>query len=244
MRQAILSDLHSNIEALRACVEHATSQGAKQFVCLGDCVGYGADPLPTLDLLMSLPHLLLIRGNHDAALFLDEVPDMPGLRQSIDWTCMQLAPKHCELLENAPLVQTRGEATYAHASAHEPQDWEYLRRPEQILDCLAATPSQITFIGHVHVPMVFFQTANGTLREFSPDPGVAVPLSRSSRYVVNVGSVGQPRDGNNAASYAIYDPDAGEVTIHRVPYDFVSAARKILDAGLNARYAERLVEGR
>jgi len=243
MRQAIISDLHSNIEALTACVEHARAQGATHFACLGDCVGYGADPVPTLDLLMSLPHLILIRGNHDEALFLDEVPDMPGLRQSIDWTCMQLTPKHCELLENAPMQQTLGDATYVHASAHLPERWEYLRRPEQVLDCLAATPSQVTFIGHVHVPMVFYRTATGTLREHNPDPGVAVPLSPSCRYVVNVGSVGQPRDGNNAASYAIYDSDAAEVTIHRVPYNFVSAAQKILDAGLNARYAERLVEG-
>ena len=243
MRQAIISDLHSNIEALTACVDHALDTGVTHFACLGDCVGYGADPVPTLDLLMALPHLLLIRGNHDEALFLDEVPDMPGLRQSIDWTCMQLSPKHCDLLENAPLVRTLGEATYAHASAHNPQAWDYLRRAEQILDCLAATSTRVTFIGHVHVPMIFYQTAAGTLREFNPEPGVPVPLSPACRYVVNVGSVGQPRDGNNAASYAIYDSDAAEVTVHRVPYDFVSAAQKILDAGLNAHFAERLVEG-
>lgn len=244
MRQAILSDIHSNLEALTACVQHARAAGATHFACLGDCIGYGADPVPTLDLLRSLPRLLLIRGNHDEALFEDEVIDVPGIRQALDWTGIQLAPVHCEMLEAAPYVQTVGDATYAHASAHAPRDWEYLRRPEQIRDCLAATPARVTFIGHVHVPMVFYLTAGDTLREHSPEPGAAIPLSPSCRYVVNVGSVGQPRDGNIAASYALYDSDRAEVTIHRVPYDYVSAAEKILEAGLSARFAERLMEGR
>lgn len=244
MRQAILSDIHSNIEALTACVEHARAQGVTHFACLGDCVGYGADPVPTLDLLLSLPNLLMIRGNHDEALFLDDDIGVPGIRESLDWTGTQLTPTHCELLEAAPYVQTVGDATYAHASAHAPRAWEYLRRPEQIRDCLAATATRVTFIGHVHVPMVFYLTAGDTLRELSPESGVSVPLSPSCRYVVNVGSVGQPRDGNTAASYAIYDSDAAEVTIHRVSYDYVSAAEKILDAGLSARFAERLMEGR
>jgi predicted phosphodiesterase len=243
MRQAIISDLHSNIQALQACVDHAHGQGATHFACLGDCVGYGADPVPTLDLLMSLPGLILIRGNHDEALFADDPIDVPGIRESLDWTGLQLSPVHCELLENAPYLRTEGKVTYVHASAHEPRRWEYLRRPEQIVDCLAATAAQVTFIGHVHVPMVFYQTATGSLREFNPESGVAVPLSPACRYVVNVGSVGQPRDGNNAACYVIYDSDAQEVTVHRVPYDFMSAAKRILDAGLNARFAERLVEG-
>jgi diadenosine tetraphosphatase ApaH/serine/threonine PP2A family protein phosphatase len=244
MRQAILSDIHSNLEALEACVQHARAAGATHFACLGDSVGYGADPVPTLDLLLSLPNLLVIRGNHDEALFLDDVVEVPGIREALDWTGTQLAPRHCELLEGAPYVRTIGDVTYAHASAHQPQAWEYLRRPEQIRECLAATAAHVTFIGHVHVPMVFYLTAGDTLRELTPEPGVPVPLSPSCRYVVNVGSVGQPRDGNNAACYALYDSDAAEVTIHRVPYDYVSAAEKILDAGLSARFAERLMEGR
>jgi len=243
MRQAILSDIHSNLEALQACVAHAREQGATHFACLGDCVGYGADPVPTLDLLRTLPHLLMIRGNHDEALFQDDVIDVPGIRQALDWTCTQLAPVHCDLLEHAPFVLTLGEATYAHASAHEPQAWAYLRQPEQIRDCLAATNARVTFIGHVHVPMVFYLTAGDTLREHNPESGVAVPLSPSCRYVINVGSVGQPRDGNTAASYAVYDSDRAEVTIHRVPYDYWSTAEKILKAGLSARFAERLLEG-
>ena len=243
MLQAIISDLHSNIEALQTCVAHAHERGVTHFACLGDCVGYGADPVPTLDLLLSLPNLLIIRGNHDEALFCDGAINVPGIRESLDWTNEQLTPAHRRLLGDAPYVHKLGDATYAHASAHDPQRWEYLRQPEQIKDCLAATDTRVTFIGHVHVPMVFFSTAAGTLREFNPESGVPVPLSATCRYVVNVGSVGQPRDGNTAASYAVYDSDRAEVTIYRVPYDYLSAAEKILNAGLHSRFAERLLEG-
>jgi predicted phosphodiesterase len=243
MRQAIFSDIHSNIEALQACVTHARSQGATHFACLGDCVGYGADPTPTLALLMSLPDLLLVRGNHDEALFNANSIDVPGIRESIDWARDHLSPAQLDLLKQAPYVRTAGVATYAHASAHAPARWEYLRHFEQIHDCLSATDSQVTFIGHVHVPMVFYRTAGGTLRELDPQPGVPIPLSSTCRYVVNVGSVGQPRDGNNTASYAIYDDDVSEVTCFRLPYDYLAAGNKIRAAGLYHRFAERLAEG-
>ena len=140
-------------------------------------------------------------------------------------------------------MRTLGDATYAHASAHAPTQWEYLRQPEQIKDCLAATDTLVTFIGHVHVPMVFYSTAAGTLREFNPESGVPVPLSATCRYVINVGSVGQPRDGNNASCYVLYDSVAGTVTFYRLPYDYMSAAEKIRAAGLNERFAERLALG-
>jgi predicted phosphodiesterase len=243
MLQAVLSDIHSNIEALQACVQHARERGATHFACLGDCVGYGADPVPTLDLLLSLPNLVIIRGNHDEALFRDGVIDVPGIRESLDWTGAQLTPAHRRLLGDAPYVRTLGDVTYAHASAHNPQQWEYLRQPEQIKDCLAATDTLVTFIGHVHVPMVFYSTAAGTLREFNPESGASIPLSASCRYVINVGSVGQPRDGNNATCYVLYDSDASTVTFYRLPYDYMSAAEKILNAGLYSRFAERLLEG-
>ena len=243
MLQAIVSDIHSNLEALQTCVAHARAQGATHFACLGDCIGYGADPVPTLDLLRALPHLILIRGNHDEALFADEMIDVPGIREALDWTGLQLAPVHCDFLESAPYMHTLGEATYAHASAHEPQAWEYLRRPEQIRDCLAATNTRVTFIGHVHVPMVFHLTADNTLREHHPESAVPIPLLPGCRYVVNVGSVGQPRDGNNATCYVLYDSEVGSVTFFRLPYDYQCTAGKIRAAGLSERFAERLLRG-
>lgn len=243
MRQAILSDIHSNLEALQTCVAHAHALGVTHFACLGDCVGYGADPVPTLDLLLSLPNLLLVRGNHDEALFRSDVINVPGIREALDWTSDQLTPVHRRLLGDAPYVRTVGDATYAHASARDPQEWEYLRQPEQVQACLDATEARVTFIGHVHVPMIFYRTASGTLREHAPESEATVPLSDNCRYVVNVGSVGQPRDGNNAASYVLYDSDAAEVTLYRLPYDYLSAAAKIRAAGLLDRFADRLMHG-
>src|SRR3989344_3185977 len=116
------------------------------------------------------------------------------------------------------------DVTCAHASAHGPRRREYLCRPEQIWKCIEATDARATFIGHARVPMVLYRTPTGNLRELHPDPGTAIPLSPACRYVVNVGSVGQPRDGNNAACYALYDDATAEVTIHRIPYDYMSAA--------------------
>jgi diadenosine tetraphosphatase ApaH/serine/threonine PP2A family protein phosphatase len=243
MRQAIFSDIHSNLEALQTCVEHARVHGATHFACLGDCVGYGADPMPTLALLMSLPDLLLVRGNHDEALFNTEVIDVPGIRESIDWARDQLSPAQLDLLRQAPYVRQVGSVTYAHASAYAPEQWEYLRHFEQIRDCLAATEAWVTFIGHVHVPMVFTRMADGSLRDFDPQPDAPIPLAADCRYVVNVGSVGQPRDGKNTASYAIYDDDAQTLTFFRLPYDYLAAGNKIRAAGLYPRFAERLAEG-
>jgi diadenosine tetraphosphatase ApaH/serine/threonine PP2A family protein phosphatase len=243
MRQAIVSDIHSNMEALQTCLAHARLQGATHFACLGDCVGYGADPGPTLALLMSLPDLLLVRGNHDEALFNAKVIDVPGIRESIDWARDHLSPAQLDLLQQAPYVRQVGTVTYAHASAYAPEQWEYLRHFEQIHDCLAATDAHVTFIGHVHVPMVFYRAADGSLHEFDPQPDAPIPLSSGCRYVVNVGSVGQPRDGKNTASYAIYDDAAAEVTFFRLPYNYLAAGNKILAAGLTPRFAERLADG-
>ncbi len=245
MRSAILSDIHSNLEALGRVSEHAAALGAERYICLGDCVGYGADPVTTLQRLMSLPGLVAVRGNHDAALFHEmgrEVP--PDIQRSILWTRARLLPAQLEFLARLPLVHREGAATYAHASAHQPERWEYLRQEDQIRACLDAAGTPLTFIGHVHVPKVFYETPGGAVRELDPQDGVPLPLSPRTRYVINVGSVGQPRDGNNAACYVLYDDAAAEVTFCRLPYDYGATATKIRDAGLNPFFAERLAYGR
>jgi len=245
VRTAIVSDIHSNLEALTRCVDHARAQGAERFVCLGDIVGYGADPDPTLQLLMSLPGLVAVRGNHDVAIFQDlSVGTPPGIRAATEWTRKQLTPAQCEFLQQLPLLHREGDATYVHASAAEPEGWPYLRMEDEIKACMDAANTPLTFIGHVHVPNVFYRTPQGQIRELSPASGVAVPLSVSLQFVINVGSVGQPRDGNNAACYAIYDDVRQDVTFYRLPYDFQIAARKIRAAALDPFFAERLAEGR
>ncbi len=245
MITAILSDIHSNLEALTRVCEHAGAHGAERYVCLGDFIGYGADPGPTLERVMALPGLLAIRGNHDESLFRELGREtFPEIRHAIVWTRERLSPVHLDFLSDLPLLVQDNATTYAHASAHQPDAWEYLRQPDQILACMDAAGAPLTFIGHVHVPRVFYETAAGAVRELVPQDGMAVTLSTVARYVVNVGSVGQPRDGNNAACYVLYDDVAHEVTFHRLAYDFVTTARKIREAGLSPFFAERLAYGR
>jgi diadenosine tetraphosphatase ApaH/serine/threonine PP2A family protein phosphatase len=245
MKHAILSDIHSNLEALTVCREHALAQGAQRFVSLGDCVGYGADPGPTLRLLMSLPGLVAVRGNHDDALFREAGEDMPpGVAEAIAWTRAQLTSAQRDFLANLPYVYREGRVTYVHASAHNPGKWDYLFQLEQAEECLKAADTPLIFVGHVHVPKVFYETPAGILRELVPAFGATIPLSAHSRYVVNVGSVGQPRDGNSAACYVLHDDAAETVAFYRLAYDYSRTADKIRAAGLHPSFAERLAYGR
>lgn len=245
MKTAILSDVHSNLEALDACVSHAAANGAGRFACLGDSVGYGPDPRDTVARLMSLPGLVAVRGNHDAALDAPPTSAMrPDIRHSLEWTRGQLTAPQRRFLAELPYVARDDAALYVHASAQAPEGWEYVETPEQATRCLAAADRPLVFIGHVHVPRVYYETPEGQMRELDPEPGVAIPISRAMRYVVNVGSVGQPRDGIPAACYCLYDSDARELRFFRVPYDHRSTARKLLAAGLPAAFARRLAQGR
>ncbi len=245
MKTAILSDIHSNLEALERVCEHAAALGAQRYVCLGDFIGYGADPVPTLRRIMELPGLVAVRGNHDAALFHDLGLGVPAdIRWASDWTRARLLPTQLEFLAGLPLLYREARATYVHASAYDPERWEYLLMPDQIAACLEAAGTSVTFIGHVHVPRVFYETAAGSVREFEPESGDPIPLSPRTRYVVNVGSVGQPRDGNNAACFVLYDEDTATVTFHRLAYNHQASAAKIRAAGLNPFFADRLAQGR
>ena len=245
MKIAVISDLHSNLEALSKCVAHANEQGVERYVCLGDIVGYGADPEATLQLLLSLPGLVAVRGNHDVAMFEElSVATPSAIRQVTEWTRDRLKPVHRQFLQDLPILHREGVATFVHASAAEPDTWPYLRMDDEVQACMDEAGTPLTFIGHVHVPKVFYRTPEGTVRELDPVSGVPVPLSSALQFVINVGSVGQPRDGNNAACYAIFDDAALHVTFHRLPYDFHTTAAKILAASLDPFFAERLAEGR
>jgi diadenosine tetraphosphatase ApaH/serine/threonine PP2A family protein phosphatase len=245
VKTAILSDIHSNLEALASCCRHAIAQGAERYVCLGDFVGYGADPGPTLDWVMDLPGLVAVRGNHDEALFRDMSREaLPAVVEALAWTRERLTLRQLDFLAQLPYMQREDGVTYVHASAHRPAQWEYLVLPEQAESCLEASDTPLTFIGHVHEPRVFYTTAEGRVREFIPPAGEPIPLSPQARYVVSVGSVGQPRDGNNAACYVLHDEQRHEITFHRPAYDYLAAARKIRAARLDPFFAARLAAGR
>lgn len=245
MKIAILSDIHSNLEALERCLMHARGEGAERYVCLGDIVGYGADPAPVLERIMALPGLIAVRGNHDEALFHEASAFVPtGVREAIRWTRAQLTEGQRRFLAGLPYVQEEGGVTYVHASCHNPAEWDYVYGSLQAAECLAAARTPLVFLGHTHLPRIFYETPGGAVRELEPHAGEAIPLSPRARYVVSTGSVGQPRDGNPAACYVLYDSERREIAFHRLGYAIDRTAQKIIEAGLEPFFAARLAHGR
>jgi diadenosine tetraphosphatase ApaH/serine/threonine PP2A family protein phosphatase len=241
---AIFSDVHGNLEALEAVLAHASRDRIGFYLCLGDVIGYGADPNECVERVRALDPGVCLRGNHDAAVvdareraFFHEVA-----LQGIHYSAEHLTPANSEYLRALPYVY-RGHARMmaAHASPYHPEAWEY------VLDTFGAerafeamTPARVAFIGHSHSPVVFVD--DGNVQRYPANETFALDLG-SRRYVMNVGSVGQPRDGNPDASYVVFDDVTDEVVHHRVRYDREKAAEKILRAGLPPVLAERLLIG-
>jgi diadenosine tetraphosphatase ApaH/serine/threonine PP2A family protein phosphatase len=251
MRLAHLTDLHANREALEACLAHAAGQGVDQYAFTGDFVGYGADPGWVVDTVME--HVargaVAVQGNHDYAVTHEtsREPGRPGMhaeaRETIAWTRAQLDPGQLAFLAALPLVQQHGHAFFVHASAHDPARWEYVLGVDDAERSLRASRSRIVFSGHVHAPALYRRADDGRMGRHVPEAGQRIALQPQHQYLVLPGAVGQPRDQNNAAAYAIFDDAAREITYFRVPYDHGAAARKVIAAGLPIVFAMRLVEG-
>lgn len=246
MRTALLADIHSNLEALQACLAHARREGAGRFVFLGDLVGYGADPVACLEIIAGLAEqgAPVVQGNHDAACLGGILPDMSyTARDAIYWTRDQLGARERAFLAGLPLAVAEEDRLYVHASAEQPEAWPYITGTLDAARALAATTARIVLVGHVHEPLLYFTTPGGIPRAFRPVPGVPLPLSEFRRWLVIVGSAGQPRDGNPAACYATFETASSTLTYFRVPYDTESAGAKIRAAGLPQRLARRLEHG-
>lgn len=241
MRYAILSDVHGNLEALRAVLADAREH-ADGYLCLGDVVGYGADPSPCVDLVAERCEGV-VAGNHEHA-----VAGLIGLdwfnpwaRAGVEWTRGRLAPEAQAWLAQLPLVREVEDATLVHASPANPEEWDYLVSDEDGFAAFGAFTTRVCFVGHSHVPRAWVQGSWGHEHDAVPH---TVSLEPGCRYIVNVGSVGQPRDRDPRAAYALWDLDARSVEIRRVAYDVATARAKIVDAGLPRFLAERLAEGR
>lgn len=245
MKIAVISDIHSNIEALTACAQLAMEQGAEKFVCLGDMVGYGPDPVAVLDMLQGLPGFSCILGNHDEYMFNSiDVSSTAPVQQVAEWTVEQLSPQHLEFLKSLPYILVENGVTYVHASLNDPNVWPYVVKPEAAKNCLRYASTNLVFYGHVHIPMLFHEKQDDTIDLTYPQGGQKIPLKPNQRYLINVGSVGQPRDDNNEASFVMYDEDTHCVTFHRVAYDYKATIEKIYSRGLHEDFAKRLVSGR
>lgn len=242
MRIAVVSDVHSNIEALREVVQEIDRQSCDRVVCLGDVVGYGASPNECCATIRELAEVTLL-GNHDAAVAgrMDYGFYYEAARHALDWTAARLLPENLEWLRSLPYTYRIGDVGFSHGSPIEPEAYEYLFALEQARELvdLAADMPEITFIGHSHLCKAFAlgdgEAHDVVAPRFSVQPG--------RKYVCSVGSVGQPRDYDNRACFAIYDTASRMVEYRRVEYDIDSAARKIFEEDLALNFGKRLFLG-
>jgi diadenosine tetraphosphatase ApaH/serine/threonine PP2A family protein phosphatase len=237
--------VHGNLEALDAVLADAALQGATGLLCLGDVVGYGADPVACVERLGERT-VAAVAGNHEwGALGLMDLEWFnPVARAAALWTSRQLDADHARYLGRLPLTTTVEDATLAHASPNSPEEWDYLMSAEEGFAAFRFFETRLCFVGHSHRPTAWSVGSSGrTFQPRLPRPEGRLPLDDGRRYLVNVGSVGQPRDRDPRASYALWDRDARDVSIRRVSYDHKRAAEKILKAGLPPPLAHRLAHG-
>jgi predicted phosphodiesterase len=229
MKYAIISDIHANLEAHQAVLLDVETQRCTHIVCCGDIVGYNASPKECLDIIRGL-NIPCVKGNHDKYCSTDEALKgfNPHAAKVIEWTRRQLTEDDQSWLKELPLVETVAGFTMVHATLDGPERWGY------VFDGLAAAASfayqntSVCFFGHTHVPVAFIRDSlvhGGTYSKFKVEP--------NRKYFVNVGSVGQSRDGVAKATYVIYDLDEPSIELRRLDYDFLEAKRKMEAAGLS-----------
>ncbi len=247
-RIGLFADLHSNLEAFEACMSKAEELGVNRMVFLGDLVGYNTDPVALIERIADLVEskkAIALLGNHDEAIFKDSRNQMNAhANAAIEWTKAQLNDSHVQFLKNLPLILHEENICFVHASAHNPANWNYVTDSMSAWRCAQNSGKSYTFVGHAHEQALFYQSAVGKLIRFSPRPGDEIPVLRHRQWVGVVGSLGQPRDGNPEACFAVFEPGTEVLTFHRVPYDHFSAAEKVRRAGLPEELANRLITGK
>ena len=240
MKFAIIADIHANLEAFNVVLEDCKKQKVTLYACLGDVVGYNANPKECLDIVRTM-NMPCVKGNHDEYCSSEEHLEgfNPAAAEAVNWTRKQLTEDDRQWLRDLKYTRMVTNFTIVHATLDGPQRWGY------VFDKLAAAASftyqntAVCFFGHTHVPVAFMKDSmvrGGTYSKFK--------LEQGKKYFVNVGAVGQPRDNNPKAAYVIYDTLEATIELRRLDYDIAAAQKKILAAGLPERLAERLAYGR
>lgn len=240
MKYAILGDIHANLEALTAVLEDAAEQGVTHYACTGDVVGYNADPKACLQIIRNLK-CKTVQGNHDYYAACNESMELftPMAQKSIRWTRKQISPFERKHLRHLPLIIDIENFTIVHSSLSNPHRWNYIFKSKAADANFRNQFNNVCFFGHTHVPLAFVK--GPTIEKGFYD---TLNIRPGFQYLINVGSVGQPRDRNPKSAYVIYDLDEQTVTIRRVPYDIEATQKKIRAAGLPFRNALRLASGR
>lgn len=246
MLLAVFSDIHANRQAFSACLDFARAHGAERMICLGDYVGYGADPEWAVDVVMRLVDegAMAVRGNHDSAIGTTTVSMNAEAQAAIEWTRGRLSEPQRRFLAELPLTLQEDDRLYVHSEASNPAKWRYVQSTADAGRSLMATAAHVTFCGHIHRPALYSMSATAKMTNFVPTSGVPVQLLQGRQWLAVLGSVGQPRDGDPAASFVMFDTSAREITYCRVPYDVEAAAMRIRENGLPQWLADRLSVGR
>ncbi len=245
MRLAIFSDIHGNLESMEAFVADTAARSVDHYICLGDVVGYGASPNECFDRLNALPEFRLILGNHDAAAIWQTSPYEMSLNASkaILWTMDQLSEPHTQRIKELDALIQIQDMVFCHANPYHPTGWRYVTTWFNAMLSFFSSHGRITFIGHTHCPKIICKSQAFKIRFFTPVQNDRMVIDPDCRYIINCGSIGQPRDGNPYASYIIYDVGQQCIEFVRYPYDIEGAARRIKDAGLPGALVERLFKG-
>jgi predicted phosphodiesterase len=241
MKFAVISDIHSNLEALQVVLKHSQQQQCTHYVCLGDIVGYGPNPLECLETVRAFD-CPTVMGNHDeyCATELDLTGFNPMAAEAIKWTRQQLSEEQRDWLRSLKYIRTVESFTIVHATLDLPEKWAY------VFDKLAAAASfnyqrtAVCFHGHTHVPVAFVRSPSGIQAGLY----TKIKIEVARKYFINVGSIGQPRDRNPKASYVTFDLTANLIELHRLDYDYPVTQKKIHAAGLPVSLADRLALGR
>ncbi len=246
MRLAVFSDIHGNLEALEAFITDAAGRSVDHYICLGDIVGYGANPGDCFDRMDSLPNLRTLLGNHDAAVTWQASPyEMsPIASKAIMWTMEQLSSHHIERLHRFEELIREEDMVFCHANPYHPRGWRYLVNWYHAQRSFLASNGRLIFVGHTHRPGVMIRKKRFQIEMVSPSNVNRLVLDSQYRYIINCGAIGQPRDGNPDGSYIIFDNQSQTVEFIRFVYDIEGAARRIRDAGLPGYLSNRLFKGR
>ena len=250
MKLALFSDLHANLPAFDACLAHARAQGADTFAVLGDLVGYGPHPAEVVQRSRELQAqgAIILRGNHDVISSDAASAEITWAELTRAWTFDHLDDSQRAWLAQLPLTATLGSVFLVHATAEAPERWHYVldeRLAARSMDA-ACQQADIRYVfgGHVHHQSLYYRGTGRQLMPFAPRAGVAIPVGPHRHWLATVGSVGQPRDADTRANYALLNLDAKTLTFHRISYDHLSVVREIRAAGLPEILATRLESGR
>ncbi|HGY92018.1 MAG TPA: metallophosphoesterase [Planctomycetes bacterium] len=241
MRYGILGDIHGNMEALDAVLQHLEAEKVDHYVSVGDIVGYGADPGPCLDRIREIG-ATVVAGNHDWAVVgrLDCTFFNAYAKAAVEWTAQTLTAEQMAWLENLPLTARLGDdLEVAHATRENPERFDYIQTYYDAARSINAMVTPVCFLGHSHVPLAFLMREQ---MELSVDP--LLDLQGVGRALINVGSIGQPRDENPKAACAVFDAKTRRYELRRVSYDVDRTCQKILAVGLPQILADRLRFGR